>query len=115
MWPQLFGVGSELGLLVAGGMIAGIGAIVWYAMRPAQPVGPDPVADLWRAYEQGEITSWEAGRLFRIFAAQTPAAGSAGPRARDERRTGAEDLGRGFAASPVAVPAEVGQPDLQGV
>ncbi len=71
MWPQLFGAGSELGLLVAGGMLTGLAAIVWYAMRTAQPMGPDAVADLWRAYEQGAITSWEAARLFRIVAAQT--------------------------------------------
>lgn len=81
MWPQLFGVGSDLGLLVAGGMIVGIAAIVRYALRPARPVGPDSVADLWRAHEQGEITSWEAARL-RIFVAQAPAAGPAPAEAR---------------------------------
>lgn len=83
MWPQLFGPGWELGLLVAGGMFAGAAAIVWYAMRSAHPAGADAVADLWSAYEQGAITSWEAARLFRILAAQQEAVEPAG-RASDE-------------------------------
>jgi hypothetical protein len=66
MWPELFGRGSELGLLVAGSILASLVAIVWFAMRTARPLGPDPVADLWRRYEQGDLTSWEAARLFRI-------------------------------------------------
>lgn len=106
MWPQLFGAGADLGLLVAGGIFVGIAAIVWHALRPAQPLGPDPLADLWRAHEQGEITSWEAARL-RIFVAQVPAAEPADPRACDEWPAGAKDRGLGLTASPVAVHAEV--------
>jgi hypothetical protein len=70
MWPELFGAGSELGLLVAGAILAAFGAFVWFAMRTARPLGPDPLADLWRRYEQGDLTSWEAARQFRILAAQ---------------------------------------------
>jgi hypothetical protein len=74
MWPDLFGAGSELGLLVAGSTLAGLGALVWFAVRNARPMPPDPVADLWRRYEQGELTTWEAARLFRILAGQQAAA-----------------------------------------
>lgn len=70
MWPELFGAGSELGLLVTAGIFAVFGVIVWFAMRPARPLGPDPLADLWRRYEQGDLTSWEAARRLRTLAAQ---------------------------------------------
>src|SRR5215472_17612676 len=70
MWPELFGANSGLGLLVAGGILAAFGAVVLFAMRSARHLGPDPLADLWRRYEQGDLTSWEAARCFRVLAAQ---------------------------------------------
>jgi hypothetical protein len=42
------------------------GSAVWFAIRYPRSLGPDPVADLWRRYEQGDLTSWEAARLFRL-------------------------------------------------
>lgn len=74
MWPELFGRGYEMGLFVAGSILAGFAAFVWFAMRTARPLGPDPAADLWRRYEQGDLTSWESARLFRILAHQRAAA-----------------------------------------
>lgn len=93
MWPELFGRGSELGLFVAGSILAGLIAIVWFAMRTDQPLGPDPVADLWRRYEQGDLTSWEAARLFRI-AEQRAAAEQSPQRPAHARRAKAEGIGR---------------------
>ena|SRR5579864_2672119 len=93
MWPELFGPGSELGLFVAGSILAGLVAMVWFAMRTAQPVGPDPVADLWRRYEQGDLTSWEAARLFRV-ADQRAAAEQSAQRLALARQAKAEGAGR---------------------
>jgi hypothetical protein len=93
MWPELFGRGSEIGLFVAGSILAGLVAIVWFAMRTTRPLGPDPVADLWRRYEQGDLTSWEAARLFRI-ADQRAAAGQPAQRLAPARRAEAEGAGR---------------------
>jgi hypothetical protein len=93
MWPELFGRGSELGLLVAGSILVGLVAIVWFAMRTARPLGPDPVADLWRRYEQGDLTSWEAARLFRI-ANQQVAAEQSTQRLALARRVEVEGVGR---------------------
>lgn len=73
MWPELFGTGSELGLFVAGSTLAGLTALVWYAMRAGRTPVTDPVADLWRRCEQGDLTSWEAARLFRLLAGQQAA------------------------------------------
>lgn len=55
MWPELFGSGAELGLFVAGRALAGLGAIAWFAVRTVRPLDHDPVADLWRRYEQGDL------------------------------------------------------------
>jgi hypothetical protein len=67
MWPDLFGPGWEFGVLVAGAILAVFGGAVWFAMRNPRPLGPDPVADLWRHYEQGDLTSWEAARSGHIL------------------------------------------------
>lgn len=94
MWPELFGRGSELGLFMAGSIPAGSVAIVWFAMRTSRPLGPDPVADLWRRYEQGDLTSWEAARLFRILADQRAAAEQSAQRLALARRVEAKGAGR---------------------
>ncbi len=96
MWPELFGAGSALGLFLAGSVLAGIAAIVWLAMRTGRPLGPDPVADLWRRYEQGDLTSWEAARLCRILAGQQAAAEEAARRASLAWRTEAGGTGWGL-------------------
>lgn len=96
MWPELFGAGSELGLFLAGSALAGMAAVVWLAMRAGRPLGPDPVADLWRRYEQGDLTSWEAARLFRILDGQRAAAARAAQRASLAWRTEAEGTGWGL-------------------
>lgn len=99
MWPELFGQGSALGLFVAGSILAGLAAIVWFAMRTAGPLGPDPVADLWRRYEHGDLTSWEAARLFRILADQRTAAEQSGQRLALARR--AEDEAAGWGVTEI--------------
>jgi hypothetical protein len=65
-------------------------------MRTAKPLGPDPVADLWRRYEQGDLTSWEAARLFRI-AEQRAAAEQSAQRPALARRAEAKGTGRSLA------------------
>ncbi len=70
MWPQLFGPGWEFGVLVAGAILAGFGCTVWFAIRYPRSWKPDPVSDLWRRDEQGDLTSWEAARLFRLLPGQ---------------------------------------------
>ena len=97
MWPELFGAGSALGLFLAGSTLAGMGAIVWLAMRTRRPFAPDPVADLWRRYEQGDLTSWEAARLFRILAGQQEATEHAAQRESLAWRTEPEGAGWGLA------------------
>jgi len=96
MWPEMFGAGSALGLFLAGSSLAGMAATVWLAMRTGRPVGPDPVVDLWRRYEEGDLTSWEATRLFRILAGQRAAAEQAARRASLAWRTEAEGAGWGL-------------------
>ena len=81
MWPQLFGSGWEFGVLIAGAILAAFGCVVWFAIRSPRSLGPDPVADLWRRYEQGDLTSWDAARLFRL-------AGQRAERERSMRRSG---------------------------
>lgn len=103
MWPELFGSASELGLFVAGSTLLGLGALVWFAMRTARSQGPDPVADLWQRYEQGDLTSWEAARLFRILAGQQAVVEEAG-RASAGSRTEAEGTGWGLGTSWAAEP-----------
>lgn len=97
MWPDLFGTGSELGLLVAGSTLAGLAAFVWLTVRTARPLGPDPVTDLWQRYEQGDLTSWEAVRLFRIFAGQQAAAEEVARQTAPAWRTETEPAGRATA------------------
>jgi hypothetical protein len=91
MWPQLFGTGWEFGVLAAGAILAAFGAVIWFAMRYPRSLGPDPVADLWRRFEQGDLTSWEAAGLLRQFERQRAEAERAGRRsagtARLRRRT----------------------------
>lgn len=70
MWPDLAAPGAELGTFVTACLLAGLGGIIWFAMRNPRSSGPDPVADLWRRYEQGDLTSWEAARLFRLVAGE---------------------------------------------
>jgi len=81
MWPQLFGAGCEFGVLAAGAMLAAFGGIICFAMRHPRSLGPDPVADLWRRLEQGDLTSWEAARLLRRFERQRAEADRGGHRA----------------------------------
>jgi|GEM_PF-2570525 len=111
MWPELFGAGSELGLLVAGSALAGLGAIIWYAIRNPRPLGPDPVADLWRRYEQGDVTSWEAARLFRTLAGPQVAAEQATRRLSLAWRTEAEGTGWGIISAWATEPADAGRAD----
>src|SRR5579862_2375625 len=109
MWPELFGAGCGLGLFVAATVMAALGGFVWFAMRSARPLGPDPVADLWARYEHGDLTSWEAARLFRIVEGQQAAA------QRAERgnsliagRAEAEGARRGLSPSWATEPVEPG-------
>lgn len=111
MWPELFGAGSELGLLVAGSALAGLGATLWYAIRSPRPLGPDPVADLWRRCEQGDLTSWEAARLLRMLAGQQMAAEQATRRLARIWRTEAEGTGWGITSAWAMEPAEAGCAD----
>jgi hypothetical protein len=97
MWPELFGAGSELGLFLAGSTLAGMAAIVWLATRTGRQLGPDPIADLWRRYEQGDLTSWEAARLFRILTGRQAAAERSARRASLAWRAEAEGTGWGLA------------------
>ena len=99
MWPELAGAGSELGFLVAGGILAFVGAIVWFAARPDRPLGPDPLADLWRRYEQGDLTSWEAARRFRVLAAQQALAERVASLPSSVWRGDTESRGWGFASA----------------
>jgi hypothetical protein len=85
MWPQLFGTGWEFGVLGAGGILAAFGAAIWFAMRYPRSLGPDPVTDLWRRFEQSDLTSWEAARLFRQFERQRVEAERAGRRSASTR------------------------------
>jgi hypothetical protein len=85
MWPQLFGPGWEFGVLMAGALLAAYGCAVWFAIQNMRSLGPDPVTNLWRRYEQGDLTSWEAARLFRMLAGQ---------------RTEVERLGRRSGGAP---------------
>jgi hypothetical protein len=73
MWPNLFGAGSMAGLILAAAITAVFGAVVAYAMRNARPLVPDPAADLWRRYEQGDLTSWEVVRMLQLLEEQRPA------------------------------------------
>ena len=111
MWPELFGAGSGLGLLVAGSAMAGLAAIIFYAIRSPRPLGPDPVADLWRRYEQGGVTPWEAARLFRMLAGQQVAAEQATRRRARIWRTEAEGTGWGITSAWAMEPAEAGCAD----
>lgn len=115
MWPQLFGAGSDVGLLVAGGLLAALVAIVCYAMRTARPMGPDPVADLWRSYEQGDITSWEAARLFQTLAVRQASVEGAAARRRGEPVIGTDEFGRELTSSYAAARAAVLHDDFEGV
>src|SRR5215470_2898031 len=102
MWPELFGAGSEIGLLVAGGIFALFGAAVWCAIRPARATEADPLADLWRRHEQGDLTSWEAARQFRLLAAEKALAERVAALPSSVRRGEAHDTGWGFAPSRLA-------------
>jgi hypothetical protein len=114
MWPELFGTGSELGLFVAATVMAAFGGFVWFAMRSARPLGPDPVADLWARYEHGDLTSWEAARLFRIVEGQQAAAQRAERRnSLIAGRTETEGAGRRLSLSWAAEPVEPGSADYR--
>ncbi|HEV2283339.1 MAG TPA: hypothetical protein VGX75_13215 [bacterium] len=102
MWPELVGQGSELGLFVAGSILAGLAAIVWFAMRAARRRGPDPVADLHRRYEQGDLRSEETARLFRILADQQAVAEQSAQRFAPARR--AKHEGNGDPPADTRVP-----------
>jgi hypothetical protein len=114
MWPELFGAGCELGLFVAATVMAALGGFVWFAMRNARPLGPDPVADLWARYEHGDLTSWEAARLFRIVEGQQAAAQRAERRnSLIAGRTEAEGARRGLSPSWATDPLESGFADYR--
>lgn len=113
MWPELFGADSALGLFLAGSTLAGMAAIVWLTMRAGRSLGPDPVADLWRRYEQGDLTSWEAARLFRILAGQQAAAARAAQRASLAWRTEAEGTGWGLTRLAAIDLADAGRADYR--
>lgn len=110
MWPELFGPGAELGLFVAGSALAGLGAIAWFAVRTVRPLDQDPVADLWRRYEQGDLTSWEAARLFRTLAGRL-AAERTPRRASLAWRLEAKGTGWGLSPSRAMDPADAGAAD----
>lgn len=74
MWPDLFGAGSASGLMLAGALMAGAGAVVVFAWRHGRPEAPDPAAELWRRYAQGDLTSWEVVGLLQQLGERPPAA-----------------------------------------
>jgi hypothetical protein len=113
MWPDLFGTGAGLGLFVAAIVLAGLGGFVYFAMRSARPLGPDPLAELWARYEHGDLTSWEAARLFRILADQQAAAERAEWRTSLVGRTEAEGAGWGLSSSWAAEPVEAWSTDYR--
>lgn len=93
MWPDLFGPGYQWGLLAAATIMAASAAFLAVAMRGARPLEPDPVADVWHRYEQGDLTSWEGARLFRSVG-PVPA-GAAAQTADVERVPGRAIMGAG--------------------
>jgi len=118
MWPQLFGPGWEFGMLAAGAILAAFGSAVWFAMRNPHSLGPDPVADMWRRYEQGDLTSGEAARLFRQLAhqhAEVEQAGrQSGPTPRPRWKVSVWRAGRARAAAPTIKLADARRPDFGG-
>lgn len=64
MWPDLFGPGWVWGLLSASGLLAACVTLVCLLGRAETPDSdPDTFQELWRRYEQGDLTPWEFERL----------------------------------------------------
>lgn len=63
MWPDLFGPGWVWGLLTACSILtAGIALLGQAGARDAES-GFLAEQELWRRYEQGDLTRWEFERL----------------------------------------------------
>ncbi len=90
MWPDLFGPGWVRDVLLSAGLLAGVIAVVAMVERSHKRLEAksDPLQEIWRRYEQGDLTQWEFERLRRQRSSagspQAPTA-SGGRFARKER------------------------------
>ncbi len=64
MWPDLFGPGWPWGVLAACGILTACVALVSAFGRAGRPDAEfETFQELWRRYEQGDLTRWEFERL----------------------------------------------------
>ena len=72
MWPDLFGPGWQLQILMALGLTAVlVGVIVlWLAAGHTSPALPDEMLTSWRRYEVGDLTRQEFERFRGAVAAR---------------------------------------------
>jgi hypothetical protein len=81
VWPSLWGAGWWWGVVAALSVMAGLfgGVIILGSIRTAAPCA-DPLRELWKRYEQGDLTSWEFERLIRAGNVAAWAAPARAPR-----------------------------------
>src|SRR6516225_516414 len=73
MWPDLFGPGWQLQILMAFGLTAVlVGAIglLWFAAGHTSPAMPNEMLTTWRRYEVGDLTRQEFERIRGAVAAR---------------------------------------------
>src|SRR5262245_40996449 len=72
MWPDLFGPGWQLQILMSLGLTAVlVGVIVlWLAAGHTSPAIPDEMLTTWRRYEVGDLTRQEFERFRGAVAAR---------------------------------------------
>ncbi len=71
MWPDLFGPGWVWNLLATCSILAACIALVRAVDRAEKPDAEfEAFQELWRRYEQGDLTSWEFERLRPARASQ---------------------------------------------
>ena len=66
MWPSLFGPGWQWGVLVAlslGCVLIGLLGFLVLVVRKPRPTAATPLDQLWRRYEEGDLTGEEFDRL----------------------------------------------------
>ena len=74
MWPDLFGPGWQLQLLMAlllTALLLGVIGLLWLAAGHTSPVIPDEMLTAYRRYEVGDLTRQELERFRDAAAART--------------------------------------------
>lgn len=74
MWPSVWGNNWWWGVLSALGLLAGLFGWVIRLGSPRSPTAcPDVLQELWKRYEQGDLTAWEFERLIQANLGQKSA------------------------------------------